>query len=190
MARKSGRRKVKKDLKTLTVGLAIALVISLAILFYAMQTAGTFQRLQITPQIAGQTDLSTDGFVEVEAAAYVVGNQGAVSLRGGCYDVTASTEAAQAQSILSGIEGVINVRPTTHDVMKETFESLGIEVVMAKVVSLEENNFIGRLILKQGNTILSLDSKPSDGIALAVRTNTPIYFNETLLKERGENICP
>jgi bifunctional DNase/RNase len=36
---------------------------------------------------------------------------------------------------------------------------------------------------------LSLDSKPSDGAALALRTNAPIYFNETLLKEMGEKTC-
>ena len=60
---------------------------------------------------------------------------------------------------------------------------------MVKIVDLKENNYIGKLIIQQGNKVLSLDSRPSDGIALVVRTNSTIYFKESLLKEMGKYIC-
>ena len=135
------------------------------------------------------SDLSTIGFVEVKPEAILADDVGIVSLSGGCYRITANTDATQATSIMNGLESKILDRPNAHDLMKEIFETLGIKVLMVKVVDIKENNYIGRLIVKQGDTVLSLDSKPSDGIAVAVRTNSTIYFKESLMKERGEYIC-
>ena len=78
--------------------------------------------------------------------------------------------------------------------MKEIFEAMNIQVLMVKVVGIKatdetNSNYLGRLIVKQGDNVLSLDSRPSDGIALAVRTNSTIYFKESLMKERGQYIC-
>ena len=146
----------------------------------------SFQFPTIAPQIS---ELSTVGFVEVKPDAGIIDNSGVVSLTGGCYQVTANTDVVQAESIINGLEGKIPVRPSTHDLMKEVFETMNIKVLMVKVVDLKDNNYIGRLIVKQGDKILSLDSRPSDGIAIAVRTNSTIYFKESLMKERGKYIC-
>jgi bifunctional DNase/RNase len=140
-------------------------------------------------EIATLEDLSTSGFAVVKPAAEVVGGQGVVALTGGCYSMVAGTDATQAESISNALSGVAGERPNTHDVVRDMLESLGIELVMVKVTELRGNNFHGRIILRQGDTILNLDSRPSDGIALALRTNSTIYFNETLLKERGQKIC-
>ena len=45
------------------------------------------------------------------------------------------------------------------------------------------------MILSKDNKVLRLDMKPSDGIAVAVRTDSPIYINATMLDEIGQNIC-
>lgn len=135
------------------------------------------------------SDLSTFGFVEVTPEVAVANGNALVSLTGGCYRVTANTDIPQAESIANGFEHKIPVRPNMHDLMKETFDNLGIKVLMVKVVDVKDNNYIGRLIIQQGDNVLSLDSKPSDGIAIAVRTNSTIYFKESLMKERGKNIC-
>lgn len=134
-------------------------------------------------------DLSTNGFVAVEPAADVIDGEGVIALTGGCYSMAAGTDTVQAASIKDALDGITRERPNTHDVMRDAFDSLGIEVVMVKVTDLRGSNFLGRIILQQGDTLLNLDSRPSDGIALAIRTNSTIYFNETLLKERGRNIC-
>jgi hypothetical protein len=60
---------------------------------------------------------------------------------------------------------------------------------MAKVVDLRNGTYIGRLIVKQGTTILGLDARPSDATAIAVRANAPIYIREDLLHEYGEKVC-
>ncbi len=176
----------------------ISLLISLSIAYFIF--AGNQLSIQLltptslsalTSQIS---ELSTDGYVEVKPEAVVIGDEGVVSLAGSCYRVTAGTDAAQAESILNGIEGKITERPNAHDLMKEIFEVMNIQVLMVKIVDIKpaaegNANYLGRLIVKQGDNVLSLDSRPSDGIALAVRTNSTIYFKESLMKERGQYVC-
>jgi len=171
--------------KVLSVA-SILISLSIAYIILSQIKLPSIQLPTITPQIS---ELSTDGFVEVKPDAGVIDNVGVVSLTGGCYQVTANTDATQAESIVNGLEGKISVRPNTHDLMRDVFESLGIKVLIVKVVDLKDSNYIGRLIVKQGDNILSLDSRPSDGIAIAVRTNSTIYFKESLMKERGKYIC-
>jgi bifunctional DNase/RNase len=60
---------------------------------------------------------------------------------------------------------------------------------MVKVTELKGNSFYSKLILRQGNTILSLDARPSDAIAIALRANSSIYVNSTLLREVGKKVC-
>lgn len=139
--------------------------------------------------LASVSDLSTDGFVTVTPLADFGNNSGILSLESDCYRMVAGTEVGQAKSIKDGLEGATGPRPNTHEVMRDMFKALDIELLMAKVTELRGDNFFGKIILKQGSTILSLDSKPSDGIALAIRTGTKIYFNETLMEEKGQKIC-
>jgi bifunctional DNase/RNase len=134
-------------------------------------------------------DLSTIGYLKVDVDASVSGNDGVVILQTNCYQLTAVTEQYQAQSIANGIAGKVDFRPNTHDLMKDALNNLGIEVKMVKIVEMRNNTFIGRLILKQGNKVVSLDSRPSDGIALAVRTGSPVYIKESLMEEQGKYIC-
>lgn len=138
---------------------------------------------------AGVSDLSTDGFVAVTPVADVVNGSGFIRLTGSCYQMDASSDAAQAQSIKDGLDGIVGPRPNTHELMRDAFGSLGVKVLMVKVTELRDHNFFGKLLLQQNDKILSLDAKPSDGMALAIRTNATIYFNETLLKAQGEKIC-
>ena len=135
-------------------------------------------------------ELSTSGFSKVEKIeTATLGSSGAVSLKADCYDLTASVEASQAESIQRGLDKTYVARPNAHDIVADAFKSLGIEVLMVKVTELKENSFYSKLILRQGNTILSLDARPSDAIAIALRLNSSIYVNSTLLKEVGRKIC-
>jgi len=179
---------VKDKLLPFKILSAASFLISVLIAYLILSPLPTSFSLPtiITPQIS---ELSTVGFVEVKPEAVVIETIGVVSLTGGCYQVTANTDVAQAQSIVNGIEGTISDRPNAHDLMKEIFEAMGIKVLMVKVVDIKDTNYIGRLIVKQGDNVLSLDSRPSDGIAIAVRTNSTIYFKESLMKERGKFIC-
>jgi hypothetical protein len=135
-------------------------------------------------------ELSTSGFSKVEKIeTRIVENLGSVSLRSGCYDLTATVEPEQAISIQRGISGEYAQRPNAHDIAKEVFDSLKIDVLMVKITELRENAFYAKLILRQGNTVLNLDARPSDAIAIALRMNSSIYVNQTLLEEVGKKIC-
>ena len=164
---------------------AAAVVLSALAVFYGGQGNGEAP----STETAGVEELSTKGFVPVKPLADVVEGRGLITLEGDCYRLTAGTDQGQAESIKDGLQGITGPRPNTHEPMRDVFEALDIEVLMVKVTELRDGNFFGKIILQQGDTVLSLDSKPSDGIALAIRTGKTIYFNETLLKERGQKIC-
>jgi len=68
---------------------------------------------------------------------------------------------------------------------------LDAKVLMVKITELKDNTFFAKLFLVKGNLILSLDSRPSDAIAIAARADykVPIYVNENLLENVGEKIC-
>lgn len=144
---------------------------------------------QFVPDLSAWVELSTMGYVEVEVDARVEPDRGIVVLRSDCWSLTAYTEPTQAESIIRGLERRIGFRPNTHDIIHSIFRSFGVEVLMAKVVDIKNNTFIGRLILRHGNKALSVDSRPSDATAIAIRANAPIYIKEELLKAYGSYIC-
>jgi len=135
-------------------------------------------------------DLSTKGFIEIKNISVQEGPEfDNVVLADGCRGLIGAVDKVQGESIIAGLNKVISVRPRTHDLMKDAFDILGVKVLMSKVVGIKGNNFIGRLILQQGDKIVSLDSRPSDGVAIAIRMNASVYVNGTLFEEKGENIC-
>jgi len=135
-------------------------------------------------------EIDTKGFLKVKVnvdAIYL--DRAQITLTAGCYQIQATTDACVGEAILKGLEKKIDFRPTVYDVIADTFKSLGIEVLALKIVEVRNNTFIGELIVQQGDKVLSLDIRPSDGTAIALRLNSPIYINETLAKEMGKNIC-
>jgi len=182
----NGKEMVKKKSKTSDIVLIILFVISMALIYSILAEKG---KIPSSVNIFTLPDLSTVGYVEVEPDVSVQQNTGIVTLTGDCYELTANTDPIQAQSIANGLTHTIPPRPGTHDLMKDMLENLNIKVVMVKVIDLRDKNYIGRLILQQENNVLSLDTRPSDGIALALRTNSSIYVKEDLLKANGKYIC-
>ena len=173
----------KNPYKLFTVFLLVIVAMMGIYFFLPRETGEAVANVLTIPEV------STSGYVQVTPSAQVVGNSGVVTLTGSCHQVTANTEATQALSILNGLLGKIEVRPNSHDLMKSTFQNLGINVVMMKIVDLQNSTYFGKLILRQGNNVLSLDTKPSDGIALAVRMGAPIFMNQELLFKNGINVC-
>lgn len=148
-----------------------------------------FSKVDIRTPLLPIEELSTQGYTKIDVKVSTSGNVGVVVIEGGCYQLTATTEVSQVESIASGQEGKVGFRPMTHDLFKDVLESLNIDVVMVKIVDIQNNTYIGRLILKQGDKVVSLDSRPSDGIAVAVRVHAPIYMKDELLKTQGKYVC-
>jgi len=134
-------------------------------------------------------ETSTFGYKKVVPNAYVQEGVGVLTLSSNCLLVEGVTEEWIAKSIINGLANSTEFRPDAHDVLRDLLKSLEIKVLMVKIVDIVDNTFIGRLILKQGNKIVSLDVRPSNGIALAVRVGAPVYIREDLLTKYGKQVC-
>ncbi len=95
---------------------------------------------------------------------------------------------SETQSILIGLGNVKTPRPLTHDLMLSVIDNLGATVNRIEITELKEGTFYGRLVLNTINGEISIDSRPSDCIALAVRVKCPIYIDEGIVDEAGISI--
>ena len=91
----------------------------------------------------------------------------------------------EAQAIALEIEGIKPPRPLTHDLLKQVIDNLGGSVVEVIINELRENTFYAKIILEMSGITNEIDARPSDAIALSVRTQTPIYVAESVLETAG-----
>jgi uncharacterized protein len=90
----------------------------------------------------------------------------------------------EAQAILRTMLGVDMPRPMTHDLLASVIRELGATVEEVVVHDIQESTFIGRIRLRLNDTeIVDIDSRPSDALALAIRTDAPIFVAEALLAD-------
>lgn len=87
----------------------------------------------------------------------------------------------EASSIAMGMEGVGTLRPLTHDLLKSVIEGLKAKVTRITVDGLREDTFYANIWIKIGRREVKIDSRPSDAIALAVRSKSPIFVSEEVL---------
>jgi len=109
-----------------------------------------------------------------------VGENAVVQLKGECSEMSFYISPWQASAISEGTSNKTPFRPSTHDIIVDVLEGFGITPIMVKITKLEDNTYFGELVLQRWNYLLILDIRPSDAVATAVRTNTPIYVNESL----------
>jgi bifunctional DNase/RNase len=91
----------------------------------------------------------------------------------------------EAQSIALFVSNVKMPRPMTHDLMKNVLEYLECSIERIVVCDIVEGTFIARLILSYDGTEIEIDSRPSDGIALALRFGAQIFVEEKVMDEAG-----
>ena len=88
----------------------------------------------------------------------------------------------EAESIKMKVRGVKTARPLTHDLLKDTIEQLGATLERIVIDNLEKGTFFAKLVLKTNNGHeVRVDARPSDAIALALRTEAPIFVEEKVL---------
>ncbi|HUX61225.1 MAG TPA: bifunctional nuclease family protein [Ignavibacteriaceae bacterium] len=90
--------------------------------------------------------------------------------------------AFEAQAIALEIEGIKPPRPLTHDLLKQVIENLGATINEVVIDELRENTFYAKIIVEISGLTNEIDSRPSDAIALAVRTQSPIYVMESVME--------
>ena len=79
-------------------------------------------------------------------------------------------------------------RPMTHDLLDDVIGNLGGAVKSIVVSELRDDTFYAKILVDYNNTIIEIDSRHSDAIALAVRTNAPIYAEDDVVDKAGVNL--
>jgi len=88
----------------------------------------------------------------------------------------------EATAILLAIEGMETPRPMTHDLLKSVVETLDAFVERVEITRVEDGTFYAAVVLRGEETTRVVDARPSDSIALAVRTGSPIFVAEDVLE--------
>jgi len=93
--------------------------------------------------------------------------------------------ATEAQAIAIALEGLKPPRPLTHDLFLNLSNAYGISLLEVEINRIEEGIFYSTLVFKTKTEKISMDARPSDAIALAIRFNAPIYATVNVLEKAG-----
>lgn len=88
----------------------------------------------------------------------------------------------EAQSIAIVMEKIEPPRPLTHDLMISTFSALNVELLEVFIYKFDQGAFFAELTLQLEDNIFKIDSRTSDAVALAIRTNAPIFTTEEIMQ--------
>ncbi len=96
--------------------------------------------------------------------------------------------AVEATAIAFALQGVVTQRPMTHDLLKSILEETGISVDSISITELKEGTFYSSIRLSRNGDTFDVSSRPSDALALAVRTNVRIFAAEEVIEEASITI--
>jgi hypothetical protein len=88
----------------------------------------------------------------------------------------------EATAMATELEGIKMARPMTHDLLRSVLGELGGAVDSVEITELKENTYYAMIYLNVNGRELTIDSRPSDAIALALRTKSPIYVAKAVLE--------
>lgn len=93
--------------------------------------------------------------------------------------------ASEATAIATALEGIKPPRPLTHDLMRSVIDAVGALAVRVVITEMRDSVFYADLALDVSGEQIQISSRPSDAIALAVRTGTPVFTFPGVLEEAG-----
>ncbi|MGH9364616.1 MAG: bifunctional nuclease family protein [Thermoanaerobaculia bacterium] len=89
----------------------------------------------------------------------------------------------EANAIALEMEKIATPRPMTHDLLKNVLVELGFRVERVVITELKDNTFYARIHLAHGDSAWAVDSRPSDAIALALRSKADIFVEEEVIEK-------
>lgn len=95
---------------------------------------------------------------------------------------------AEADSIAVNLQKIAVPRPLTHDLLTEIIQTLGGNIDHIVVSDLKEDTFFAKIVLDVKGKQMDIDARPSDALALAVRTSVPIYVDDSVLDKAGVDL--
>jgi uncharacterized protein len=93
----------------------------------------------------------------------------------------------EASSISFALEEVTTPRPMTHDLMKAVLDVVDAKVISVVISDLKDNTYYAKVHLSYEDSEYSIDARPSDAIALALRSKAPIFANEEVLRKQASD---
>ena len=95
----------------------------------------------------------------------------------------------EANAIALQLENIATPRPMTHDLLRNTISELDARVTRVVINDLRDSTFFAQIRVIAGDRTLELDARPSDAIALALRTEAPIFVEQAVL-DQAQTISP
>ncbi len=92
---------------------------------------------------------------------------------------------SEASAISFALEHISPPRPMTHDLMKAILDNADAKVLSAEITDLKDNTYFAKIHLWHGDSEYTVDSRPSDAIALALRADAPIFTKEEVLRKQN-----
>jgi bifunctional DNase/RNase len=89
----------------------------------------------------------------------------------------------EVASIERRVKGIVSQRPLTHDLLAAVIEGLDGELSDILINELREGTYYAKLRIRKDGSLVEIDSRPSDALALAVQARVPIYVNEEVIEE-------
>ena len=93
--------------------------------------------------------------------------------------------APEATAIAFALQGMDTPRPMTHDLIRDLLDALGTNVIRVVITELRTATYFAEIVLRQGERELPVSSRPSDAVAVAVRTGTPLFVADDLMDNEG-----
>jgi bifunctional DNase/RNase len=93
--------------------------------------------------------------------------------------------APEATAIAFALQGMDTLRPMTHDLIRDLLEALDTDVVRVVVTELKTSTYYAEIVLLQAGREVPVSSRPSDAVAVAVRTGSPLFVADDLMDAEG-----
>lgn len=89
----------------------------------------------------------------------------------------------EASAIATELEKIVFPRPMTHDLLNECLKSLNVTVNRIEIVDIRGNTFFANIYLSREGEDFTIDARPSDAIAIALRAHAPIFVDENVIEK-------
>ena len=120
-------------------------------------------------------------YSQVHSGAYAL----LLAEEGGYYRIPVVVGSAEAQAIAICLENIVPPRPLAHDLMANINKAFGITLDEVFIYKFQEGVFLSEMLMTCDGRQVSLDSRTSDAVAMALRTHAPIYTTREILTTAG-----
>ena len=93
----------------------------------------------------------------------------------------------EASAIATELEKIVFPRPMTHDLFNEFLKSFGVMISRIEIIDIRSNTYFANIYLSRDGQTYTIDARPSDAIAIALRANAPIFVDEIVV-EKSRNV--